>query len=65
TYYYHTWRDTPDRFSPETVGKGFDVILGVIDKIAAFQSENAPAEVQEAAAEAPAEAEAETAETEE
>ncbi len=65
TYYYHTWRDTPDRFSPETVGKGFDVILGVIDKIAAFQSGNAPAEVQEAAAEAPAEAETETAETEE
>lgn len=40
TYYYHTWRDLPDRFSPETVGKGFDVILSVIDKIAAFQEEN-------------------------
>ncbi len=40
TYYYHTWRDTSDRFEPETVGKGFDVILGVIDKIARFQEEN-------------------------
>lgn len=40
TYYYHTWRDLPDRFSPETVGKGFDVILSVIDKIASFQEEN-------------------------
>lgn len=40
TYYYHTWRDTPDRFSEETVGKGFDVLLGVIDKIDKFQQEN-------------------------
>ena len=40
TYYYHTFRDTPDRFSPETVGKGFEVILGVIDKIGKFQAEN-------------------------
>ena len=40
TYYYHTWRDTSDRFEPETVGTGFDVILGVIDKIARFQEEN-------------------------
>ena len=40
TWYYHTWRDTPDRFSVDTVGKGFDVLLGVIDKIAAFQEEN-------------------------
>lgn len=37
TYYYHTWRDMPDRFSVETVGKGFDVVLSVIDKIANFQ----------------------------
>ncbi len=40
TYYYHTWRDMPDRFEMETVGDGFDVVLGVIDKIAKFQEEN-------------------------
>lgn len=40
TYYYHTFRDTPDRFAPETVGKGFEVILNVIKKIDKFQSEN-------------------------
>lgn len=40
TYYYHTWRDTSDRFSAETVGDGFDVILSVIDKIATFQETN-------------------------
>ena len=37
TYYYHTWGDMPERFEMETVGDGFDVVLGVIDKIAAFQ----------------------------
>lgn len=40
TYYYHTWHDMPERFSAETVGTGFDVLLGVIEKIAAFQEEN-------------------------
>ena len=40
TYYYHTWRDTHERFSMETVGDGFDVVLGVIEKIAAFQEKN-------------------------
>ena len=30
----------PDRFEEETVGNGFDVILGVIEKIAAFQEVN-------------------------
>lgn len=39
TYYYHTWRDMPERFEPETVGQGFDVLLGVIDKIDKFQQE--------------------------
>ncbi len=39
TYYYHTWRDVPERFDMETVGDGFDVILGVIEKISAFQQE--------------------------
>ena len=39
TYYYHTWHDMPERFSAETVGQGFDVVLSVIDKIAAFQEE--------------------------
>lgn len=37
TYYYHTWRDMPERFSVDTVGQGFDVVLSVIDKIANFQ----------------------------
>ncbi len=40
TYYYHTFRDTADRFDEDTVGTGFDVLLGVIDKIAAFQEAN-------------------------
>ena len=40
TYYYHTWRDMPERFEMETVGDGFDVILSVIDKIAKFQEKN-------------------------
>lgn len=40
TYYYHTWRDMPERFSEETVATGFEVILGVIDKIDKFQKEN-------------------------
>lgn len=40
TYYYHTWRDTADRFEVETVGDGFDVVLGVIDKISKFQETN-------------------------
>ena len=40
TYYYHTWRDMPERFKMETVGDGFEVVLGVIDKIAAFQEAN-------------------------
>lgn len=40
TYYYHTWHDMPERFSVDTVEKGFNVLLGVIDKISAFQSAN-------------------------
>ena len=40
TYYYHTWHDVPERFELETVGAGFDVILGVIDKIDKFQQAN-------------------------
>ncbi len=32
--YYHTYKDVPDRFEPETVGLGLDVVLRVIDKIA-------------------------------
>ncbi len=39
TYYYHTFRDKADRFEVETVGTGFEVVLGVIDKIAKFQAE--------------------------
>ena len=37
---YHTWHDMPERFELETVGDGFDVILGVIDKIDKFQKAN-------------------------
>lgn len=40
TYYYHTWHDMPERFELVTVGDGFDVILGVIDKIDKFQQAN-------------------------
>ncbi|MGN0568038.1 MAG: M28 family peptidase [Acutalibacteraceae bacterium] len=40
TYYYHTWHDVPERFDVETVGDGFDVLLGVIDKIDKFQQSN-------------------------
>ena len=40
TYYYHTWRDLPERFEPETVGLGFDCVLSVIEKIDKFQQEN-------------------------
>ena len=40
TYYYHTWRDLPERFSPDTVSLGFDVVLSVIEKIDTFQQEN-------------------------
>lgn len=40
TYYYHTWHDMPERFELETVGDGFDVIIGVIDKIDKFQQAN-------------------------
>ena len=40
TYYYHTWHDVPERLELETVGDGFDVILGVIDKIDKFQQAN-------------------------
>ena len=31
--YYHTVRDVPERFSPETVGLGLDVVIRVISKI--------------------------------
>lgn len=40
TYYYHTFHDAPERFTAETVGTGFDVCLGVVDKIAKFQEAN-------------------------
>ena len=39
TWYYHTFHDKAERFEMETVGDGFDVVLSVIDKIAAFQEE--------------------------
>ncbi len=41
TYYYHTFHDRIDRFKMEpTVGRGFEVVLSVIDKISKFQEEN-------------------------
>ena len=52
TYYYHTFYDQPERFEKETVGLGLDVVLRLVDKIAAFRAGSAP--VQESAA--PAEA---------
>lgn len=39
TYYYHTWRDKADRFEPETVATGLEVILKVIEKIEKFEME--------------------------
>ena len=40
TQYYHTWMDVSDRFEKETVGTGLDVVLRVIDKIAAEEEKN-------------------------
>ena len=40
TYYYHTWHDMPERFELETVGDGFDVFLGGIDKKDKVQQAN-------------------------
>lgn len=40
TYYYHTFRDMPERFNVDTVHDGLDVVLSVIDKIAVFQETN-------------------------
>ncbi len=41
TWYYHTFHDKAERFEMEpTVGRGFEVVLSVIDKIANFQEEN-------------------------
>lgn len=37
TYYYHTFYDMPDRFDADVVGTGFDVALGVIEKIGEYQ----------------------------
>jgi Zn-dependent M28 family amino/carboxypeptidase len=55
TNYYHTFYDTPDRFSVETVGTGLDVVLRVIDKIAAVEdgkrADKESAETTEATAE--------------
>ena len=37
THYYHTFYDVPERFEKETVGMGIDVVLRLIDKIAAHE----------------------------
>ena len=44
TYYYHTFRDMPERFSVETEAKGLNVILSVIEKIDAFNSQHSSVE---------------------
>jgi len=36
--YYHTYMDVAERFEPETVGLGLDVVLKVIDKIEKAES---------------------------
>lgn len=46
TNYYHTFYDQPERFSVDTVGLGLDVVLRVIDKIAAQESGAAVKEPQ-------------------
>lgn len=33
TWYYHTLYDVPERFEKETVGKGLDIVLRLIEKI--------------------------------
>ena len=50
THYYHTFHDRPERFEKETVGMGIDVVLRLIDKIAAAESGKASAPAAEAAA---------------
>ena len=50
THYYHTFHDRPERFEKETVGMGIDVVLRLIDKIAAVQSGKASAPTADASA---------------
>ena len=50
THYYHTLYDRPERFEKETVGMGIDVVLRLIDKIAAVQSGKASAPAPDAPA---------------
>ena len=40
THYYHTFYDVPERFEKETVGLGLDVVLRLVDKIAAHEEKN-------------------------
>lgn len=62
THYYHTFYDVPERFEKETVGLGLDIVLRVIDKIAAHENAQrgqtsdvaAPAAGEQPAADAPA-----------
>ena len=57
THYYHTFHDVAERFSPETVGLGLDVVLRLVDKIDALQAgsgsapakDEAPVQAQQAA----------------
>ncbi|MBR4800601.1 MAG: M20/M25/M40 family metallo-hydrolase [Clostridia bacterium] len=46
TTYYHTYMDVPERFEAETVGLGLDVVLRVIDKIAAAEEAKRNAAVE-------------------
>lgn len=62
THYYHTFYDVPERFEKETVGLGIDIVLRVIDKIAAYEEAKrggqAAAPAGEAVAKEPAAADA-------
>ena len=54
THYYHTFYDVAERFSPETVGLGLDVVLRLVDKIDALQAGSGSAPAKD---EAPVQAE--------
>ena len=56
THYYHTCHDRAERFDAETVGTGLDVVLRVVDKIAAAEAAKGGAATPEVVLEAEAEA---------
>ena len=54
THYYHTCHDRAERFDAETVGTGLDVVLRVVDKIAAAEAAKSGAATPEVVLEAEA-----------